>query len=209
MTLALLPAGGKSRRMGRPKLALPLGGRTVLELAVAALREAGALEVLVVVGPHTPELAPLAAGAGAAVLRLGEETADMRATVEHGLRWLEERFRPAPAAGWLLCPADHPALDPAVVRRLLQARADSPGCSIVLPTFAGRRGHPALIDWRHVAGMRALPAGLGLDAYLRQQRAVTLEVPVPSPGVLDDLDTPEDYERLRAASAEAAPPLSP
>jgi molybdenum cofactor cytidylyltransferase len=208
MTFALLPAGGKSRRMGRPKLALPLGGRTVLELAIAALREAGALEVLVVVSPHAAELVPLATAAGAAVLRLGEETADMRATVEHGLRWLEERFRPAPEAGWLLCPADHPALDPAVVRRLLQARADSPGCSIVLPTFAGRRGHPALIDWRHVVGMRALPAGLGLDAYLRQQRAVTLEVPVPSPGVLDDLDTPEDYERLRAASAEAAPPLS-
>jgi molybdenum cofactor cytidylyltransferase len=200
MTFALLPAGGKSRRMGRTKLALPLGPRTVLEHAVAALREAGVEEVLVVVGPHVPELAPLAAAAGASVLQLREETADMRATVEHGLRWLEERFRPPPEAGWLLCPADHPALDPDVVRLLLRARAASAGHSVVVPTFGGRRGHPALIDWRHVAGMRALPPGLGLDAYLRPLRAVTLEVAVTSPGVLYDLDTPEDYERLRAAA---------
>jgi len=208
MTFALLPAGGKSSRMGRPKLALPLGRRTVLEYAVAALREAGVEEVLVVVGPHVRELAPLAAAAGASVLQLQEETADMRATVEHGLRWLEERFRPPPEAGWLLCPADHPALDPAVIRRLVQARGASPGYSVAVPTFEGRRGHPALIDWRHVAGMRALPPGLGLDAYLRQQRAVTLEVAVTSPGVLADLDTPEDYERLRAATDDA-PSLPP
>ena len=204
MTFALLPAGGKSSRMGRPKLALPLGRRTVLGHAVTALRDAGADPVLVVVGPHVPELAPLAAAAGAAVLQLEEKTADMRATVEHGLRWLEERCRPAPGAGWLLSPADHPALDPAVVRRLLEARAASPEHTIVVPTFDGRRGHPVLLDWRHGAGLRALPPGLGINVYLRQQRPVTLEVPVPSPGVLLDLDTPEDYERLRAV-AEPAP----
>jgi molybdenum cofactor cytidylyltransferase len=186
--------------MGRPKLALPLGGGTVLGHAVDALREAGADPVLVVVGPHVPELGPLAAAAGAAVLELGEETADMRATVEHGLGWLEERCRPAPGDAWLLCPADHPALDPAVVRRLLEARTASPGHTVAVPTFDGRRGHPVLIDWRHVAGLRALPPGLGINAYLRQQRPVTLEVPVPSQGVLVDLDTPEDYERLRAAA---------
>src|SRR5207237_3552168 len=54
--LALIPAAGKSTRMGRPKLALPLGGRTVLEHVVAALRDAGVEHVLVVVGPHVPEL---------------------------------------------------------------------------------------------------------------------------------------------------------
>ena len=66
---ALVPAAGFSRRMGRPKLGLPLGERTVLEHVVAALRQGGAEHVLVVVGPHVPELAPLAAAAVAEVLR--------------------------------------------------------------------------------------------------------------------------------------------
>jgi molybdenum cofactor cytidylyltransferase len=199
MILALLPAAGKSTRIGRPKLALPLGGRTVLGHAVAALRRAGVEHVLVVVGPHVPELIPLAEAAGAHVCRLPAETPDMRATIEQGLRWLEERFHPGPDDAWLLAPADHPTLDAAVVRQLGQARAAHPECSIFVPTFEGRRGHPTLIGWKHVAGVRAHPAGQGLNTYLRGHTAETLEVPVASADVLCDLDTPEDYERLLRA----------
>jgi molybdenum cofactor cytidylyltransferase len=176
----------------------------VLERVVAALREADVEQVLAVVGPHVPELAPLAAGAGAHVLQLAEETPDMRATVEAGLRWLEERFRPRPDDYWLLVPADHPALDPIIVRMLLWARAEARAQSIVVPTHGGRRGHPTVIDWKHVAGMRSLPPGAGLNAYLRQHVTDTLEVRINSADVLRDLDTPEDYERLRQSLARAA-----
>jgi molybdenum cofactor cytidylyltransferase len=193
---AVLPAAGKSTRMGRPKLALPLGERSVLERVVDAVRRGGVEAVVVVIGPHVPELVPLAEAAGAHALLLPEETAEMRATVEHGLRWLEDHFCPSPADRWLLLPADHPTLDAELVRRLLEARASAAGRSIVIPTFAGRRGHPAVIDWKHVAGIRALPSGQGLNRYLRQQEGETLEVPVESAAVLCDLDTPEDYERL-------------
>jgi molybdenum cofactor cytidylyltransferase len=194
---AVVPACGRSARMGRPKLSLPLGGRTVIEQVVAALRDGGADPVLVVVGPHVPELTTLAEAAGAVVCQLPEPTADMRATVEHGLRWLEERRRPRPEDFWLLAPADHPALDAGVVRRLCAAAAADPARSIAVPVCGGRRGHPTLIAWRHVEGIRALPAGLGVNAYLRRFDSETLEVPVADPGVLADLDTPEDYDQLR------------
>jgi molybdenum cofactor cytidylyltransferase len=185
--------------MGRPKLSLPLGDRTVLEWVIAVLGQVEVRPVLVVIGPHVPELAPLAAGAGAEVLRLTEVTADMRATVEHGLRWLEEHCRPTPDDGWLLVPADHPTLDAAVVRQLLQARAANPDRSLVVPTFGGRRGHPAWIGWRHVAGIRALPGGQGLNTYLRRHTAETFEVPMDTADILRDLDTAQDYEHLRQA----------
>ena len=197
MTFAVIPAAGKSVRMGRPKLALPLGERTVLGHVVAALRAADVEHVLVVVGPHVSELAPLAERAGAHVLQLADETPEMRATVEAGLRWLEERYHPRPDDRWLLVPADHPALDAVVVRQLCVARATHPNCSVVVQTFEGRRGHPTLISWKHVEGIRAHPAGQGLNRYLRLHQGETLELPVTSADVLCDLDTPEDYERLR------------
>jgi CTP:molybdopterin cytidylyltransferase MocA len=196
---AVLPAGGKSSRMGRPKLALPLGGRTVLDHVIDAVRQGGIEHILVIVGAHVPQVAAIADASGAHVLRLTEETADMRATVERGLAWIEERFRPEAEARWLLCPADHPALDPLIVRLLREARCATPGCSIVVPTFCRRRGHPVLIDWRHVAGIRILPAEVGLNVYLRQHATETLEVAVDAAAILWDLDTPEDYGRLRAA----------
>ncbi len=197
MIFSLVPAAGKSSRMGRPKLLLPLGGRTVLEQVLACLKSAGVERTLVVVGPHVPELIPLAEASGADVLALAEETPDMRATVEKGLTWLEDRYHLGDADDWLLLPADHPTLDATIVRQVLAARATLPAGHIIVPTYQGQRGHPTLIGWRHVPGIRALPSGEGLNAYLRRQTAVTVELAFDSAEVLFDLDTPEDYKRLR------------
>src|SRR5262249_1500397 len=76
MIFAVVPAAGHSPRMGRPKLALPLAGRTVIELLVEALRSGGCAHVLAVVGPHVPELLAPAARAGAHVCLLDEPTPD-------------------------------------------------------------------------------------------------------------------------------------
>jgi CTP:molybdopterin cytidylyltransferase MocA len=195
MTFAIVPAAGHSTRMGRPKLELPLGDRTVLEQVVNALRGGGAYYVVAIIGPHVPELVSLAQAAGADVCLLAEPTPDMRATVERGLQWIEERFHPQPNDAWLLAPADHPVMNADVVRQLL-SRFDEGGSSIVVPVHGGRRGHPTLLAWKHVAGIRALPADQGVNAYLRTRRAEMLELPVDDPGVLIDLDTPEDYKRL-------------
>ena len=197
MIVAVVPAAGHSSRMGRPKLSLPLGDRTVLEHVVAALKTGGVDHVVVVIGPHVPELVPLAEAAGARVCLLAEPTPDMRATVERGLAWIEEHL-PRPDA-WLLSPADHPTLDASVVRELCDAFRSDPAHSILAPMHGGRRGHPALVAWRHVEGIRALPPGHGINAYFREHAGDVREVPVSSAGVLCDLDTPADYERLCSA----------
>ena len=195
--IAVVPAAGLSTRMGRPKLALPLGDRTILEHVVAALRPC-AYQTVVVIGPHVPELVPLAESAGAKVCLLTEQTPDMRATVERGLQWIEDHFRPRSTDAWLLSPADHPTLEPSVVRELCDSFRSDPAHSILIPAHSGRRGHPALVAWKHVAGIRAMPADRGINAYFREHAADVREVAVNSDGVLCDLDTPEDYERLRA-----------
>ena len=196
MIYALIPAAGKSERMGRPKLALPLGGSTVLEVVIATLRRARLERILVVVGPHVPQLTGLVTAAGAEYLLLGYETPSMRETILEGVEEVEDCYRPCLEDQLLLVPGDHPALDAAVVGELLRARSSNPHFSIVLPTFHGRRGHPVLIDWKHVCAFRETPPATGLNAYLRHHADETLEMPVDTAGVVRDLDTPEDYERL-------------
>jgi len=164
---------------------------------IESIRRGGVERILVVIGPHVPELVPLAEAAVAHVLLLDQETADMRATIEKGLGCLEERFHPQSDDCWLLIPADHPTLDAQVVQLLIKARQDHSGCSIFVPTFQGRRGHPALIGWKHTPGIRALRARTGLNQYLRQFRIETMELPVDSEKVLCDLDTPDDYASLQ------------
>jgi molybdenum cofactor cytidylyltransferase len=196
MIAGLIPAAGHSRRMGRPKLALPVAGKTVLEHVVTTLLGAGVNPVLVVLGPHVADLSDAARAAGASVLLLPWPTPDMRATIERGLLWLDETLGPGDEDDWLLSPGDHPTMEAAVVRSLIAARVANPRASIFVPTYEGRRGHPTLVRWRHVAGLRAHPAGEGLNTYFRSRADETMECPVSSESVVEDLDTPEDYERL-------------
>jgi molybdenum cofactor cytidylyltransferase len=196
MTMALIPAAGKSTRMGRPKLSLPLGNKTVLEIVINAFQQAGVERILVVVGPDDGELTRLATVAGAHVYSLDHETPDMRATVAEGLRWLEERYHPVESETWFLSPADHPTLDAETIRQVMRTGQENPDSSIIIPTWQGKRGHPALISWRNVAAIRAIPAGLGLNTYFREHTAESVEAPVGNEEILRDLDTPADYQRL-------------
>jgi len=193
-TVAIVPTCGQSARMGRPKLALPLGNRSVIEHVVAALLAGGVETVLIVLGPHVPELEPLARAAGADVLALDHATPDMRATVVAGLNHLETVVELAPDDWWVLAPGDHPVLNAEVVRALLAAA--SSGYSVVAPVHDGRRGHPTLLRWSLADAVRVLPTGSGINRLLRDPAVRTLEVPVADAGVLTDLDTPDDYERL-------------
>jgi molybdenum cofactor cytidylyltransferase len=197
MRFAVLPAGGKSSRMGRPKLALPLGEQTVLEHVLAALRQAEVEHILVVIAPHVAELASLAESAGVSVCSLASPSSGMRGAVEYGLRWLEERFQPRPEEPWLLVPGDYPALDASVVLQLESAYAAQPQFSIVLPTYKGHRGQPTLFAWKQIAALRAHPAELRLNTFVRQLASETLEVPVDCASVLWEMDAPEAHEWLR------------
>ena len=196
MIFAVVPAAGKSQRMGRPKLTLPLSDCTVLEHVITALRAAGVDTVVVVAAPDASELVQLAEGAGAVALLLSENTIDMRATVEYGLAWLDRRFQPSAHDAWFLVPADHPLLDQAVGRRR------------VVPASGGVRGHPTLFAWNHAAGIRQFRVGEGLNQYVRRNAANTREVIVGSAAILRDLDTPDDYEVLKAAWEQTKNPSS-
>jgi molybdenum cofactor cytidylyltransferase len=196
MIFGIIPACGHSTRMGRPKLSLPVGDRAVIEHVVAALLSCGADVVLVVIGPHVPELKPLVIRAGAGVLTLPGPTADMRATVEAGMNWLDSHFRPTPDDWWLMSPGDHPTLTPGVVRTLLDVAQADDRHTIFVPVYDGRRGHPLLARWRHADSVRALPEGEGINSCLRRYTNEVREVAVPDSGSFHDLDKPDDYERL-------------
>jgi molybdenum cofactor cytidylyltransferase len=163
---------------------------------LSALRSAGVAEILVVVAPDADALANLAAAAQAHVLRLVADTPDMRTTCLHGLAWIEEHFHPEGDDGWLLLPADHPTMRPDVVRALVAAAREGADKTIIVPTHAGRRGHPTWLRWSHVPAIRVLPPEQGLNAYIRMRTGQTRELSWPSDEILRDLDTPEDYQRL-------------
>ncbi|MEX1094874.1 MAG: nucleotidyltransferase family protein [Planctomycetales bacterium] len=198
---AVVPAAGHSRRMGVPKLLLPLGGKTVLARLLESLDRPGIAGRFVVVRPDDEPLASEAEKCGATVVRPEIAPPDMRASVEAALEHIEKQHAPAPEEGWLLAPADHPLLDGAVVDALI-AHWQQESCGILVPTGAGRRGHPALFRWRLARAVRALPADAGANRLLEEFAEEVRELAVERESVLTDLDTPADYRALGGAPCE-------
>lgn len=186
--------------MGRPKLILSIGGRTVIARVVSALREGGASPVVVVAPPRgAPALAAIvveAEDAGALVVVPDEQPADMRASVERALSALECRDL-APRT-ILLVPADSPGLTAESVARVIEAAAAEPD-RVIIPTANGRRGHPVAIPWGLALSIRGLPSGVGVNALVGLQNGAVVEIEIGDPGVTDDLDTPEDFRRWASA----------
>lgn len=197
---AVIPAAGQSRRMGQPKLLLPLAEGTVISRLLAVLRRPEIVETLVVIRPGDEPLRSAVVQAGATPLVPKEPPPEMRTSVEHALHYLLERCSPSPEDGWLLSPADHPLLDAAVLDQLVACWRNSPD-KIVIPTHRGRRGHPVIFPFRLADEVFALPADEGLNALVRRHTEQVTELAVNSPAILLDLDTPEDYERLRTSDS--------
>jgi molybdenum cofactor cytidylyltransferase len=198
---AVVPAAGLSTRMGRPKLSLPFAGRTILEQVVLTLLAGGVQHVLVVTGPHTPELNSMAEATGADVLAIGSGTPDMRSTIEHGLNWLQRYKSPHPFDAFFVAPGDHPAFGASVVSRLCNAYFDQQSKSIIVPTHAGKRGHPVLIGWRHVQGIKKLAENRGVNAYLREKSEEVHELETGDHGILFNLDSSHDYAKLNSKNS--------
>ena len=112
---AIVPAAGKSRRMGRPKPLLPFDGQPLIGRVVSALRLGGASPVLVVTPPaqaaEGPPIAEAARQAGAAVITPAHWPAEMRESAEIAI---EQLGRDGPPSGFILRPeiarASHPRL---------------------------------------------------------------------------------------------------
>ena len=185
---AVVPAAGLSRRMGREKILLPLRGSTLLETIVATLAAAGVTDVVMVLRPDLPEAAARAREAGARVVFNAHPEEEMLVSIRLGL----EAISPGVLAVFIW-PADHPAVSRETIE-LLAARAD-PARALV-PSYRSRRGHPALIGRDLFAAIGEIPPREGLRHLWRMRPEALIEVPVEDPGVIRNIDTPEDYQRL-------------
>ena len=67
-----------------------------------------------------------------------------------------------------------------------------------MPVFKGRRGHPAFFGAMILEEVLALSTSEGANIVVRRDPSRILQVSVNSPGVLVDVDTPEDFRKLQS-----------
>ena len=189
---AVVLAAGRSRRMGRPKLILPWGERTVIETVVETLRAAGAAEIIVVTGGARGEIeAALTEANARTVYNPDFAVSEMLASLQVGARALGEEID-----ALLVALGDQPAVPVEAARAVVEAY-EAGRARLVIPSYQMRRGHPWLVDRALWASLLAMTSEQTMRDFLNGHPEEIQYVTVDHPGVLKDVDTPEDYEQLR------------
>ena len=181
--------------MGRPKGLLRFRGRTFLEHILDAIANSRIDHAVVVVGHHRVEIENGFPGLRTVYNAHYEQ--GMSTSVQAGLNALPQGVT---AAALFL--VDHPLIEGPTIDSLVSAI--EPG-RIVLPVNNGRRGHPIVISSELFDEILALSPDQGLNLVVRRDPARVIEVAAPSAGILLDIDTPEDYERLTGTTTDPPP----
>lgn len=184
---AILLAAGQSRRMGTCKQLLPLGETTVIGRCLDTLQAGGISDIIVVVSSDGTAVADEARHVPVRIAVNQEVSGDMSSSIRTGRAAL-----PPESSSIIVTLCDYPLVRSETVRVLIKTGAAHP-TSIIIPTHAGRRGHPLLIPR---AILDELTDALTLRDVVRKEPDRVVERDVPDGGVLLDMDTPEEYRRL-------------
>lgn len=188
MVAGIVLAAGGSTRMGRPKMLLPIGDRTVLAAAIAPLLTGGLERVVVVLGAGAEEVrrrAGLPEDSRLCVVVNEGWAEGMSSSLRRGLDECEG------AGAAVVSLGDQPGVAVDIVRRLVQAHRE--GAVLALPVHGTRASHPVLFahelwdELRDAAGDKG-----GRDVVKRHWAEATLLETPP----VHDLDTEEDYRAM-------------
>ena len=191
----LILSAGASRRMGSPKALLTLDGTGFLDRLIQAFSPV-CDPLIVVLGYDAERIREgLASDARSPAIEFvvnPDPARGMLSSLQCGLRAL-----PCHVEAAIFTPVDYPAVRTATVQSLARAyrRSRSP---VTLPRHCGERGHPVCVSRRFIDQLLALPVTAQARDLIRTHRPQTAYVDVDDPGILSDIDLPEDYRRLAA-----------
>jgi molybdenum cofactor cytidylyltransferase len=182
--VGLLLAAGSATRFGSDKLLhrLPHG----VPIAVQAARHLASQVqgVIAVVKPGAEELSVQLRNEGCTVVVCENAAEGMGASLACAVRAAGR------ADAYLVALADMPFVRPASIGAVRDALAQ--GAIVAAPYFRTRRGHPVGISGRFFDQLVALTGDEGARSVLRENANLVVKVPVGDPGVVRDIDTPED-----------------
>jgi len=196
-------AAGRSSRMGRPKMLLPLRGQTLLGRVLGAALESRLNPVVLVVGYEAERILDSLGGVKShRKLRIVEnrDFADgMSTSLVCGLREVEKE-----CGAVMVLLGDMPFVSAGLVDHLLKRTAES-GLPLGAVVVRGRRSLPVVIRRELYDEVKELTGDAGARGLFSSHPDRVCLVEPPEDYDDTDIDTPEDFERLRRAVDKTPP----
>jgi CTP:molybdopterin cytidylyltransferase MocA len=178
--------------MGQAKALLDAGGRTFLDKVCATIAGAGVQPVLVVIAHDAPEIAAAlpedcmpVPNPNPELGQVSSMALGLEAALHLGKRWA------------LVALVDHPVVTVETARVLAKAADAEPG-AVHVPTYKGERGHPEVVPTALAPSLFEAQEGEGARDVFSRLGILVREHPVEDPGILVNVDTPEDLRKMRS-----------
>jgi molybdenum cofactor cytidylyltransferase len=186
-----------SSRMGEVKQLLRLGERMLLEQVLDNVRGSRVDEVVLVLGYAAEAIMECVPRKNVKIVINEAYREGMGTSLRAGLSALSSQIDAA-----LIVFVDQPMVRPATLNLLMHQYRESSG-QIIVPMYKGFRGNPILLDRSVFPEVMALRGDVDCRAIFGNHLDAIVKVPVMDVGVLLDLDSQADIERLKRFSQGA------
>jgi molybdenum cofactor cytidylyltransferase len=186
----ILLAAGESRRMGFPKPLLRIGEDTYLTRLTAAILPT-VDRLIVVIGAHAAAVRPaVPVDPRITIIENADFARGQLSSLKRGLTEMAASTR-----GVMVHLTDHPLVVPATFVAVAEAFL-SASTAIVITRYNGHRGHPVIFGREVFAELLQAPEEQGAKVVVNADAARVSYVDIDDPGILLDLDTPDDVARV-------------
>jgi molybdenum cofactor cytidylyltransferase len=183
----IILAAGFSSRTGEFKMGLQLGRKTLIQRTCDVMGHLCS-RVIVVAGYKKERIIEFTKEyANVEVVFNPRYTEGMFTSVQEGVKHVKSQW-------FFLTPGDYPLLTKEIYQKLLDARSGSSQC-VFIPVFKGRKGHPILVKSDLVKDLLKEPDDSNLRKFIDRKGFEPVEV--DDDGILVDIDTMEDYLRIK------------
>jgi molybdenum cofactor cytidylyltransferase len=174
--------------MGRQKLLLSFGEKTIIETVVYNAVRSELAEILVVLGSNAEKIGEKIKDLPVKISVNPNFRRGMLSSIQWGFGVL-----PEDTSAVMVMLGDQPFIPNSVINKLINVYQKT-GKGIILPVYNKKRGHPVLIDMKYRDEVKQINPDESLRVLIHSHNDDILEVEVDAPGILKDIDTIEDYK---------------
>jgi molybdenum cofactor cytidylyltransferase len=191
---AVVLAAGRSTRMGAVnKMLAKIGGKPLVRIAAEQALKSKASPVIVVTG-HERELVERALdGLPVRFVHNPDYAEGLGTSLRQAVAAV-----PTEADGAIVCLADMPQVDSALIDKLIDAFDPDSGALVVVPSIDGRRGNPVVWARRFFNDLMSIRGDFGARYLIGSYAEAVVEVPLTGDAALIDVDTPESLSAVKA-----------
>jgi molybdenum cofactor cytidylyltransferase len=194
----IILAAGQSKRMAQSKIVLPWGDKTVIGTILSAYKAAGITKIVVVTGGYRDLVeAEVHKYKVEIVFNPDFSNGEMSRSLQTGLDCISKEF-----SGIFVALGDQPDIYPEDIIGIMRTSDANPN-KLIIPSYAYRRGHPWLIPAMYIDEISKIKFPETMKSFIQRHENEIEYYLVKKSNILADLDTPEDYQRLKPKDQQA------